>query len=126
MDAPSDIPYIVKLFALREGFGASATNLPTRQNNPMDLMHAPGETHPADAPNSIGSFATPQEGWAAALEQCQKWAARGLTVAQAVTTEAPPADNDTAAYITFICGRVGCSPDTLMSDALNIQGPSNA
>ncbi len=117
--------YLAQLFAQFEGFYKSGA-LPQRQNNPMDLMHAPGEDHPADAPNSIGSFATPEEGWAAAERQLGIWASEGLTVGEAIAIEAPPSENDTAAYINFICGRLGCSPDTLVSDALIIEGPPNA
>jgi hypothetical protein len=120
---PADIPWFVEMMGLREGWGAKPDNLPTRQNNPLDLMHAPDETHPADAPNSIGSFSDAATGWERGLRQCQLWASRGLTVAQAMAIQAPPPINDTAAYIAFMCARVGCTPDTLMTDALKISDP---
>jgi hypothetical protein len=124
---PADIPWLVEMMALREGWGAKPDNLPTRQNNPLDLMHAPLESHPEGAPNSIGSFQTPADGWEAGLRQCQLWASRGLTVEQAMAIQAPAAaGNDTAGYIIFICGRVGCPPGMLMSDALKIPAPGAA
>ena len=115
--------YLAQLFAQFEGFYVSGT-LPQRQNNPMDLMHAPEETHPADEPNSIGSFATPEQGWSAAERQLGIWAAEGLTIGQAVAIEAPAsAGNPTVLYTNFICGKLGCTANTLVSDALLIQAP---
>lgn len=116
------IPRIVELFAGREGWDIPG-DLPTRQNNPLDLMHAPGETHPADAPNSIGAFDTPADGWNAGVIQLNRWAARNLTVGQAIAIQAPAAaGNDTAAYIAYVCAGLACTPDTLVSDALKIPG----
>jgi hypothetical protein len=120
------VSYLAQLFAQFEGFYKSGT-LPQRQNNPMDLMHAPGEDHPADAPNSIGSFATPEEGWAAAERQLGIWAAEGLTVGEAIAIEAPAsAGNPTVIYANFICGKLGCTPNMLVSDALLIQAPGDS
>ena len=115
------IPRIVELMAQREGWDIPG-DLPTRQNNPLDLMHAPGETHPVDAPQSIGSFDTPADGWEAGLRQLNLWAARNLTVAQALAIQAPPSANDTASYIQFVTHGLGCTPDTLLSVAMEIPG----
>lgn len=113
------IPRIVELFAQREGWDLPG-DLPTRQNNPLDLMHAPGESHPANAPESIGSFETPADGWQAGIIQLNRWAGRGLSIAQAITLQAPPATNDTQSYISFVCKNLQCSPDALVRDALKI------
>jgi hypothetical protein len=110
---------LAQLIGKREGFGVTGA-LPTRNNNPGDLMHAPGEDHPADAPNSIGSFPTPQQGWAALEEQLQRWADRGLTIAQAITLEAPPSCNDTAEYIDFICNELPAPSTMTVAQALEI------
>lgn len=115
------IPRIVELFAQREGWDLPG-DLPTRQHNPLDLMHAPGESHPANAPQSIGSFATPADGWQAGLRQLNLWASRGLTVAEAIAIQAPPSENDTLGYIDFVCNNLQCSTRTLVSDALKIPG----
>lgn len=115
---------LAQLIGKREGYGI-AGDLPTRQNNPGDLMHAPGEVHPADAPNSIGSFPTPAEGWAALEGQLIRWAGRNLTIAQALTLEAPPSCNNTAEYIQYICDGLPCTPDTPVAQALLIEGDPN-
>jgi len=110
---------LAQLIGKREGFGVPG-DLPTRNNNPGDLMHAPGEVHPADAPNSIGSFPTPAAGWAALERQLSLWAARGLTIAQAIETEAPPSCNDTAEYIAFICEGLPAPSTMPVAEALQI------
>ena len=115
---------LAQLIAKREGFGITG-DLPTRQNNPGDLRHAPGEAHPADAPNSVGSFDTPAEGWAALERQLELYAQRGMTVGQAIACYAPPTENDSAEYLQFICDGLGCTPETTMTTALAItnEGP---
>lgn len=50
---------LAQLIAKQEGFGIPGA-VPTRDNNPGDLEHAPGEVHTGSSP--IGSFATAQEG----------------------------------------------------------------
>lgn len=109
---------LAEAFAKREGFGI-AGDMPTRDNNPGDLRHAPTEQHAPGDPDGIGFFATAEEGWAALERQLLLYADRGMTVAQAVATFAPPADhNDTSAYLDFVCQYVGCQPGTLVSQAL--------
>jgi hypothetical protein len=116
------IPRLVELFAEREGWDIPG-DLPTRQDNPLDLEHAPGESHPPDAPNSIGSFQTPAQGWEEGVRQLELWAQRGLSLAQAIAIQAPAAaGNDTQGYIDFVCNGLACAPDTLVSDALKIPG----
>ena len=108
---------LAQLIAKQEGFGVPGA-IPTRQNNPGDLEHAPGESH--EGTGAIGSFATPEDGWAALERQLTLYAERGLTVGEAIAAFAPPTENDTASYIGFICQGLGCTPDTPMSDAIQI------
>ena len=113
---------LAQLVAKREGFGIPGA-LPTRNSNPGDLRHAPGETHAAGDPNGIGSFDSVAAGWAALEMQLRLYAQRGLTVGQMVALYAPPGDhNDTQGYLDFVCEGLGCTPDTLVSNALVIQG----
>jgi hypothetical protein len=102
-----------------EGYGVPGA-LPTRNNNPGDLRHAPGEMHPPDAPNSVGSFATAEEGWTELERQLRLCAGRNETVAQLVAIYAPPSENDSARYLSDLCTFVGCTPQTLVSDALKL------
>lgn len=108
---------LARLIAQREGFGVAGA-IPTAHNNPGDLEHAPGETH--DDGSVIGEFIDPSAGWAALEAQLLKYANRGLTVQQMVYVYAPPTENDTDAYLDFICQGLGCQPDTLVKDALQI------
>jgi hypothetical protein len=103
-----------------EGWGIPG-NLPTRNNNPGDLRHAPGEMHPAAAPDAVGSFATAAEGWANLERQLTLYADRGLSVQDMIEDcYAPPSENDSAKYLANICAWVGCSPQTLVEDALKL------
>jgi hypothetical protein len=109
-----------QLMAQREGFGIPGA-LPTRNNNPGDLRHAPGEMHDPGKPDSVGSFANPRAGWGALERQIALEASRDLTLEQMVAIYAPESDgNDTAGYLNFLCDGLGCAPDTLVSDALKI------
>lgn len=112
---------LAQLIAKQEGYGVPGA-LPTRSNNPGDLEHAPGEMHAPDAPNSVGSFATPEEGWEALDEQLQRYTVErpGITLRQTVYIYAPPNENDTAAYLQFVCEGLNCEPDILLSDALKL------
>lgn len=108
---------LAQLIAKREGFGIPGA-LPTRSNNPGDLEHAPGEMHNTDSP--VGEFLTAQAGWDALDNQLQKYAERGLTIQDMVEIYAPPSENDTDAYLDFICSGLGCQPNLLVKDALLI------
>ena len=123
---------LAELIAQREGFGISGA-LPTRNDNPGDLMHAPGEMHPADAPNSIGSFTDAAAGWAALETQLQRYAARGLTLAEMICGTpdsngqlqggyAPAPQNDAVGYVHFLCDGLPATSDMLVVDALKIPG----
>jgi hypothetical protein len=110
---------LAQLIAQQEGF-AIPGSLPQRQNNPGDLVHAPGETHAPGEPDGIGSFHSVQAGWDMLERQLALYAERGLTLQQMVNVYAPPPENDTQAYLNFLCQGLACSPDTLVSQALEI------
>ena len=111
-----------KLCATEEGFFKFGT-VPNRDNNPLDLRHSPHAHHEAGSPDGIGEIDTVADGWADAERQAQLWASRGLTLAQAIHTLAPPNENDTDGYLEFVIvgfgGRVDAN--TPMSQVLEIQ-----
>jgi hypothetical protein len=109
---------LAQLIGKEEGFGIPGT-IPTRQNNPGDLEHAPGESHDGTGP--VGSFPDPATGWARLEAQLQLFADRGMTLRQAIYTYAPPTENHSDRYLEYVCFGLGCSPDTPMADALKIQ-----
>ncbi len=112
---------LAHLIAIEEGFYV-AGSIPQRNNNPGDLRHAPDETHPEDAPNSVGAFETPEKGWAMLERQLELFAGRGLTVAQAIAAYAPPDENNTTEYLANVCAGLEITVDQAqtftMTDAL--------
>jgi hypothetical protein len=110
---------MAQLIAQEEGFGIPGT-LPTRDNNPGDLRHSPHSFHAVDAPDSIGAIDTIEDGWDDLQRQLQLYADRGLTLQQAIYEFAPPNENNSAAYLQFVCAGLGCTPDTPVSQALLI------
>lgn len=108
------------LIAQEEGFFKKGS-LPNRNNNPGDLRHSPHSEHPDDA-NAIGQIDTIEHGWEDLDRQLQLFADRGLTLKQAISIFAPPEDNNnTEAYIDFICNGLGITCDTLVSEAIKVQ-----
>ena len=112
---------LAELIAQEEGFEMPGS-VPNRSANPGDLRHAPGEFHPVNAPNSVGSFPDVATGWGALERQLNLYASRGLTLEQAIYEFAPPSENNSAGYLSFVCNGLGCAADTLVSDALKIAG----
>jgi hypothetical protein len=115
------IPRIAELIAKEEGYGVPGA-LPTRDDNPGDLRHSPHSFHAADAPDSIGVISTAEEGWEDLVRQLDRYAERGLTVSQAIYEWAPPIENNTAQYLAYVVGGLGCTSDTLLSEALKTPG----
>jgi hypothetical protein len=109
---------LAHLIAQEEGYGIPGA-LPTRDNNPGDLRHSPHSFHTGD-PNAIGQIPTPEEGWADLERQLKLFAERGLTLQEAIYEFAPENENNSAAYLDFVCHGLGCGADTLVKDALLI------
>jgi hypothetical protein len=110
---------LAALIATEEGFFVPGS-LPQRMNNPGDLRHSPHSFHLPDAPNAIGQIDNPEDGWDDLQNQLQLFAERGMTLEEAIYTYAPPTENNSAAYLQFICNGLGCAPDTPVAQALEI------
>jgi hypothetical protein len=115
------IPRIAELIAKEEGYGIHGS-VPNRDNNPGDLRHSPHSFHSPDAPDAIGQIGNVADGWADLLRQLDLYALRGLTVAQAIYEWAPPNENNTQAYLSYVVNGLGVSADSLLTDALKIPG----
>lgn len=107
---------LARLIAKEEGFNVPGS-LPNRDNNPGDLRHSPHSFHSGD-PNAIGQIPDVSDGWADLERQLQLFAERGLTLEQAIYEFAPPVENDSAQYLAYVCNGLGCTPQTLVSQAL--------
>jgi hypothetical protein len=108
---------LAEAIAHEEGFYVPGS-LPNRDNNPGDLRHSPHSFHTVGDPDAIGQIANADLGWADLERQLGIYAARGLTVAQAIEEYAPPTENNSAAYLAYVCQYVGCQPTDLVSDVL--------
>jgi hypothetical protein len=110
---------LATLIAQEEGYGIPGA-VPTRDNNPGDLRHSPHSFHDPEAPDAIGKIDTPEDGWDDLQRQLELYAQRGLTLRQAIYEFAPPTENDSAAYLRFVCDGLNCTADTPVSQALLI------
>src|SRR5271163_924260 len=110
---------LAELIAEEEGFNVPGS-VPNRNDNPGDLRHSPHSFHLADDPDGIGRIDSVADGWADLERQLQLYAGRGLTLEQAIYEFAPPNENNSAAYLQFVCDGLGCAPNTPVADALLI------
>jgi hypothetical protein len=109
---------LAHLIAQEEGYGIPGA-LPTRDNNPGDLRHSPHSFHSGD-PNAIGQIDTSEDGWADLERQLGLFADRGMTLREAIYEFAPPNENNSAAYLAYVCRGLGVTEDTSVADALKI------
>lgn len=111
---------LARLISKEEGFGIPGTQ-PTRKLNPGDLRHAPNASHEGEGPNDIGIEPTLAAGWADLERQLHLYASRGLTLEQMIVDYYAPAnENNSAAYLKYICDGLGVNPDTSVADALEV------
>jgi hypothetical protein len=107
---------LAQLIAREEGFGIPGA-IPTVTNNPGDLEHAPGIQ---SWDGATGVEPSDDQGWADLERQLQLYASRGMTLRQMVDIYAPPSENDTANYLTFLTATLGYGPDTPLTTILKI------
>jgi hypothetical protein len=110
---------LARLIAREEGFGIPGA-VPTRDQNPGDLRHAPNASHEGEGSNDIGIEPTVADGWADLERQLQLYAQRGLTLEQAIYAFAPASENNSARYLAFICQGLGVPATTSVAEALKI------
>lgn len=135
---------LLDAMAIREGFYVPHSR-PQRNNNPLDLKYGPeairfGATHGDPRFAVFPDLAT---GWVAAarwLKVPAKFKAvgddphgelvggyLGATLSQVIHRFAPPNENNTSAYLDFVCIATGLTPFTLLTpDLLIPPGGTNA
>jgi hypothetical protein len=113
---------LAQLIAKEEGF-FKAGALPARNHNPGDLRHSPHSSHAGEGVDAIGEIDSDADGWADLERQLQLDAGRGLTLAGAIYSWAPPSENDSARYLSDVIAGFGgrVDPDTPLSRVLEIQ-----
>jgi hypothetical protein len=107
---------LAQLIAREEGFGKPGEK-PTRDHNPGDLEHAPG-IYAWDG--AIGIEPNDDQGWEDLERQLRLYAQRNLTLNQLVTIYAPPGENNTEAYLEFLCAGLRLTPADSVMRALQI------
>lgn len=113
---------LAEVMSKEEGFGRPGA-LPTRNHNPGDLRHAPGEIHPEGQPNAVGSFVNDEIGWSMLERQLRLYASRGLTIEEMIEEDyAPSNENDSVRYLNYVCSNVPCKATDLVSTVLLIKG----
>lgn len=111
---------LARLIAKEEGFGIPSS-LPTRNHNPGDLRHSPHSQHDPAHPDAIGKIDTDADGWADLERQLVLYAKRGLTLREMIIDYyAPPEENNSEAYLAFVCKELGVDQRTSVTEALKI------
>jgi hypothetical protein len=115
-EAPTKLAALV---ADEEGFELPGA-LPTLDHNPGDLRHSPHSSHDGEGSNDIGIIDSDADGWADLERQLEIYASHSMTLRAAIYAFAPPSENNSEAYLNFVCQGLGCSPDILVSEALKL------
>lgn len=87
-----------------------------RNNNPGNIRHVQGVTwrgQSVDQPDdAFVTFDDPVYGIRAIVRIMRSYERQGLnTIAEAIDRWAPPNENNSDAYVTDVCTRIGCEPD---------------
>lgn len=97
-------------------------NIPQFCNNPVNLMipHPVGEAtgvYKINPKTGLGYavFSTAPAGWRAAIRQIKADQKRGLTLEKFIFKFAPPNENDTTSYLSFVCHELEVDPLRLLS-----------
>ena len=96
--------------------------LSQRHNNPGNLMYVGqlgairGDQHGS---GFYARFPSVEAGWSALRRQIVLDASRGLTMSAFMAKYAPAEDsNDPKSYCAFVCGKLGVTPETKLSEAI--------
>ena len=82
-----------------------------RNNNPLNLSYVPGQYGVKGSDGRFGVYGSEADGVTAAANQLKLDQSRGAkTLAQLITSWAPPNENDTAGYIKKVSQRTGITP----------------
>ena len=91
-------------------------NLSQRNNNPVNLRYAGQREATGRGEKDFALFSTPMAGWRAAHSQIVLDQTRRLSLKEFIFKFAPPVENDTNAYLDFVCRELRISPDEDLKD----------
>jgi hypothetical protein len=111
------IQQLANSIAQFEGFNTSGT-IANRNNNPGNLRYAPNQIGVENTVSgTFATFASPQDGWLALQNYIQS--NQGLTLRDFTYKYAPPVENDTSSYLSFLSGQTGIQPDQTLGSVLS-------
>jgi len=87
-----------------------------RNRNPGNLKFAKQKGAVGKDNAGFAIFQTHIHGWRALIAQVRLDASRGLTIKQFINKYAPPSENDSQAYCSFVCNGLKASPEASLAD----------
>lgn len=113
---------LASAMARQEGFWAPGPTPPKTNNNPGNMRR--GFVQRLPGVGGFVKFKSPEEGFANLFANLAVFAARDLTLRQAITIWAPPggADggNNTELYIKNVCAWTGYVPETHLQSLVSV------
>jgi hypothetical protein len=106
---------LAQAIAQMEGFNTAGT-LAQRNNNPGNLRSSPLATGTSGGFAVFPDIAT---GWQALDAQIALDASRGLTLEQFINKYAPPSENNTGQYLSYLVTQTGMQPSDLLLGAID-------
>lgn len=97
-----------------EGWGKPGT-IATRNNNPGNLRYSPLQSGSEQTVNgTFASFSSPEVGWQALQDYIA--ANSGLSLRDFIYKYAPPTENNTSGYLSYLSGQLGLGVDSPIGD----------
>lgn len=90
-------------------------SLANRNNNPGNLKYVGQAGATGSDGNGFAIFPSMASGQAALDSQIALDSGRGLTLSQFISKYAPPNENDTSSYLSFVSSQTGIAPGDLLS-----------
>lgn len=106
---------LMDLIGRMEGWGL-ANSLATKNNNPGNLVYVGQAGAIGKDDRGFAIFSNPDNGWMALQRQIELDASRGLDLRTFINKYAPPRENNTSNYLTFLTDGLGVSADTPLSN----------
>lgn len=111
------VQQLANSIAQMEGWNV-AGSISNRNNNPGNLRYAPNQIGTEDTVNGkFATFATPQDGWSALQDYIRN--NQNLTLRDFTYKYAPPVENDTSNFLSYLSGQTGIGADETLSGVLD-------
>lgn len=111
----ASIQDLMQALAQMEGFNKQGT-ISQRNNNPGNLRYDKGQIGQETTVNGkYATFASVQDGWNALENYINGKADKGMTLRSFISMYAPPSENNTSNYLTFLVNKLGIGADDPIS-----------